>query len=82
MMNSDISMDLPLQYRIQVSGVIDKSWFTFYDNMVLEAEHKAGKRPLTTLTGHVTDQAALLSMLALLYDMRCPLLSVECLHEQ
>jgi hypothetical protein len=79
-MKRDIRMDLPLQYRIQVAGAIDKTWFDYYDNMYLESvTEEEGKRPLTTLTGQVTDQAALMGMLNLLYDMQLPLLSVECL---
>lgn len=75
----NIRMDTPIQYRIKVSGSISEEWFSFYDSMVLEIQDTDGLRPLTTLTGPVTDQAALISMLALLYDMQCPLLSVECL---
>lgn len=81
-------MDLPLQYRIQVKGMVDATWFDYYyDYMVLETGSDVGQRPLTTLTGSVPDQAALMSILNLLYDMRCPLLSVQYLpgnqvHEQ
>lgn len=78
----NISMDTPKQYRIKVSGSISEEWFSYYDSMVLEIQDTEGIRPLTTLTGHVTDQAALISMLTLLYDMQCPLLSVECLLEK
>jgi hypothetical protein len=78
----NISMDAPVQYRIKVSGSIREEWFSFYDSMVLEVQDTGDLRPLTTLTGHVTDQAALISMLALLYDMQCPLLSVECLLDK
>jgi len=80
-MQHSISMDLPQRYRIQVIGAVNKRWFSYYENMVLEAEDENGQRPLTTLTGSVTDQAALMGMLTLLYDMQCPLLSVECLTE-
>ena len=78
----NISMDVPVQYRIKVSGSISEEWYSFYDSMVLEVQDTGDLRPLTTLTGHVTDQAALISMLALLYDMQCPLLSVECLLDK
>ena len=81
-MKPNIRMDLPFPYRIKVNGAIDKKWFTYYDNMTVEVEDGGGKRPLTTLTGQVTDQAALMGILNLLYDMQCPLLSVECLLEK
>jgi hypothetical protein len=75
-------MDVPANYTIKVCGVIDAMWFAYYDNMVLEIEGSDDSRPVTTLTGPVADQAALISMLTLLYDMRCPLISVECLKQE
>jgi hypothetical protein len=72
-------MDLPLQYQIQVKGIVDASWFDYYDNMVLELDDEGEQRPLSTLTGSVPDQAALISILTLLYNMRYPLINVECL---
>ena len=77
-MKSNISMDLPLHYRIRVSGAVNEQWFAYYDTMIIEEEYGEGIRPLTTLTGQVPDQAALIGMLNLLYDMHCPLLSLEC----
>ncbi len=81
-MTTKISMDFPASYCIKISGRIDENWFAYYDNMVLEQENEGGKRPVTMLSGSVPDQAALISILTLLYDMRCPLLSVEYLSEE
>ena len=81
-MTTKISMDFPASYRIKISGRIDENWFAYYDNMVLEQENEDGKRLVTKLSGSVPDQAALISMLTLLYDMRCPLISVEYLSEE
>lgn len=75
----NIRMDLPVKYRIKVKGSVDETWFNYYDNMTVELEDDGGRQPLTTLTGFVPDQAALISILTLLYDMRYPLISVECL---
>jgi PAS domain S-box-containing protein len=56
--------------------------FEYHDNMTIEIEAGSMKRPLTTLTGRVSDQAALQGMLSLLYDdMQLPLVSVEWLPE-
>ena len=77
-MKVDIRMDLPLRYRIRVKGTVDATWFDYYDYLTLEADSESGERPLTTLTGSVPDQAALIGILTLLYDMRYPLISVEC----
>ena len=77
-MKPAISMDLPTSYAIKICGALDERWFTYYDNMALEVEDRDGKRPITTLSGEVPDQAALIGMITLLYDMRCPLISIEC----
>lgn len=78
-MTVNLSMDFPAHYRIQVHGTVGEGWFEYYDNMAVEVETGAMKRPLTTLTGRVTDQAALQGILSLLYDMQLPLISVKWL---
>ncbi len=75
-MNAILKMYQPVCYRIKVCGVIDERWFTYYGNMVLEKEEK-GERPYTTIIGQVADQAALLGILNLLYDMQLPLVSIQ-----
>lgn len=80
-MTDDLSMDIPARYRIQVHGAVNKNWFDYYDNMVIEIETGSMQRPLTTLTGRVVDQAALQGILSLLYSMQLPLVSVEWLPE-
>ena len=51
---------------------------------VATVEMEAGpmRRPLTTITGRVIDQAALQAMLSILYDMQLPLVSVDWLPEE
>jgi hypothetical protein len=38
--------------------------------------------PVTTLTGVLIDQAALIGVINSLHDSGCPLLSVECVEAQ
>ena len=80
-MQRNIKMYRPARYCIKVSGAINEKWFSYHEGMVVEAERSGQKRPLTTLTGQVTDQAALMGILNYLYDMQCPLISVEYLVE-
>ena len=80
-MNSQIKMYRPARYCIKVSGAIDKKWFSYHEGLFVETESAGQERPLTTLTGEVTDQAALMGILNHLYDMQCPLVSVEYLVE-
>ncbi len=76
-----IKMYHPANYCIKVSGTIDQEWFSYHDNMVVEEGDagEGGKRPFTTLTGQVVDQAALMSILNHLYDLQLPIISVEYL---
>jgi hypothetical protein len=47
--------------------------------MAITRDSIAAKGSVTILVGHLTDQAALSGVLNTLYDLRLPLLSVECL---
>ncbi len=76
-MSAVIKMYQPARYRIKVYGAVNKRWFAYYDDMVLEKEDEGEERPYTTITGQVADQAALLGILNLLYDMHLPLISIE-----
>jgi len=78
-MTENLSMDFPATYRIKVHGIVKETWFQYYDHMVIEVETGTLKHPVTTLTGRIADQTALQGMLNLLYELRLPLLSVECL---
>jgi len=46
-------------------------------DLVIIVKQPTSQPPVTTLTGEVRDQAALLGVLNALYDMGCPLLKVE-----
>jgi hypothetical protein len=49
--------------------------------MTIEIDDEAGQQSVTTLTGQLQDQAALIGALTRLYDMRLPILSVEHLPD-
>ena len=78
----DLSMDFPANYRISVHGGVDEAWFEYYDHMTIKIEAGSMKRPLSTLTGQVIDQSALMGILNHLYDLQLPLISVEYLFEE
>jgi hypothetical protein len=64
-------------YEIQVQGRISERWAYWFDDMAIRAEGEA-ETATTTLTGAVTDQAALLGLLQKLYTLRLTLLMVRC----
>jgi len=69
--------DLPGSYRIRVRGWLDPSWSGRMSGLTISASQATEPEPVTTLTGDVTDQAALMGVLNALYDMGFPLLGVE-----
>ncbi len=77
MNTTTIKMYRAADYCITVSGAISKDWFDYHGDMIVEEVNAGKKRPLTTLTGQVTDQAALMGILNHLYDLQLPIVSVE-----
>lgn len=69
--------DLPGRYRIRVHGRLSASWVSRLGEMSITVRQAASQQPVTTLTGEVIDQAALMGVLSTLYDMGFPLLKVE-----
>ena len=68
-------------YRIQVRGILNPKWADYLGTLHILPERSARDEPLTTLYGPVQDQAALLGVLNLLYDLHYTILLVECTDE-
>jgi hypothetical protein len=77
MMKQRINPDRPAFYRIQIQGYLGQHWS---DSMAGLTISVSGERDqsVTTLSGEVLDQAALMGVLNGLYGMGYTLLSVEC----
>lgn len=75
--SKQLVFDQPSRYRIRVLGKLGASWSDRLGDLVISTEHTSNQPPVTTLTGEVRDQAALLGVLNTLYDIGCPLLKVE-----
>jgi len=70
----------PALYEIHIPGYLDDSWSDRLGGMtILAAQDETGVNS-TILSGELPDQAALFGVLNALYDMRLPVLSVECLE--
>ena len=75
--------DQPATYQIQVQGWISERWADWFDDMTItlgdedDAGQPGGSLAVTTLTGVVADQAALLGLLQKLYTLGLPLLLVR-----
>jgi hypothetical protein len=72
--------DTPGNYRVRVLGPMDKRRSEYLCGMRIFSGRRRGGTIITTLTGELTDQAALMGVLNSLYDMGYPLLRVERLE--
>ena len=75
-----LTVDNTATYCIQGVGYLDDKWSVRLGGLKISSSSQKGRRAITTLSGPLTDQAALFGVLKALYDMRLPLLSVECLE--
>ena len=70
-------MDQPARYRIRVHGYVSERWANSYGEMSAKVMTTADGQTETELTGLVIDQAALLGLINLLYDMGHAVMGVE-----
>lgn len=74
----ELTVEKPATYCIRVIGYLDENWSDRLGGMKIDSASQPGKKAVTTLSGPLIDQAALYGVLKALYDLRMPLLSVEC----
>ena len=60
-------------YQFRLKGHLDESWATWLSGMSIEQQPDGS----TTVTGTVTDQAALFGLLSQIRDLGLPLISVN-----
>ena len=72
----------PAVYRIEVRGRLDETWSAWFDGMAIAVGKSSDHKTITTLTGPVTDQAALHGILSRIRDLGLPLLSVRCVERE
>ncbi len=78
----EFPVDHPATYRIRVQGHIGSDKAEWFDGMTITSTQPEQQPAVTTLSGWLVDQAALLGILNSLYELRLAVLSVECLDEQ
>lgn len=77
--NLNIKFTGKATYQIKVQGQLNKSWINSLGGMSIDVEKEKEDQDTTTLTGVITDQAALAGIMNTLYEMHLSVLSVECL---
>ena len=75
---ANLKIDEPATYCIRVAGFLEQNWSDRLAGLEIVPDEGQGRKAITTLSGRLIDQAALFGVLNALYDMRLPLLSVEC----
>lgn len=72
-----ITLFAPATCVIRVRGALAPDWSPSMQDMAISVDRSRGE-PVTELAGRLTDQAALHGVLAALYELGMPLLSVDC----
>lgn len=67
-----------MNYEIRVEGVLDSRWSSWFDGLRVTNEPV----DVTVIAGDVVDQAALHGLLAKIYDLGLPLISVQHIDPQ
>jgi len=65
-------------YEIKIRGQLEPNWSDRLGGLNIKHEVNESGILVTILCGQLLDQAALFGVLNALYDMRLPLISVEC----
>jgi hypothetical protein len=65
------------EYRIRVQGAISQRWMGWFDGMAIEIAQSSDGTQFTTLSGPLTDQAALRGILTKLWNLNLTLISVN-----
>ncbi len=71
-------MDGPVCYRIVVQGGLEELWSERLGGLKITIHTRQEGSVLTELSGEVLDQSALFGVLSTLFNLRMPLVSVEC----
>ncbi len=72
-----IAVDQPGIYRIKIQGRLSEGTLRRFDEMAVSIAPNTAGIPITTLTGRITDQAALHGIVARIRDLGLPLILVE-----
>jgi hypothetical protein len=79
-LKSGISLDQPIEYRIEIQGRLEERWSRWFDDMNITFKSETSGPTITVLSGLVADQAALHGLLNRIRDLGIPLLSVQMMN--
>ena len=70
------------KYHIVVQGELDGDWSEWLGGMAVTYESRGDDTGVTTLTGTVTDQAALRGILSRIWDLNLTVVSVDRIDDR
>ena len=73
------SFSEPATYQIKVSGELQKEWSDRLKGMQIVINREKDKKPVSVLTGQMSDQTDLSGVLNTLYELHLTVLSVKML---
>jgi hypothetical protein len=73
-------MELPAVYRIRVRGHLAPDWAARLEGMQITEVLEDDGEVTTLLVGRLIDQAALAGVLNALYELRLPVVEIDCLE--
>jgi hypothetical protein len=76
-MKHRVRLDEPVVCHVRIQGSLAQHWSEYLGGLSISVTGEPG-HTVTTLSGEVLDQAALMGILNGLYGMGYPLLSAEC----
>ena len=71
-----LNLNRPAVYHIKVQGTLSSEWAEYLGGLEINVSRRQ-ESLLTTLTGEIIDQAALIGILNSLYNLGFPILAVE-----
>ena len=74
-----LRLEDPATYKIRVQGSLDLKWSGRLQGLGITVKESSDRLPVTTLSGRLKDQAALLGVLNTLFALKLPLLFICCL---
>ena len=75
-----LRLEVPAIYEIRVQGYLDPKWSDRLQGLGITIKEYSDRLPVTTLTGRLKDQAALLGVLNTLFALKLPLIFFCCLR--
>lgn len=69
------------RYRIHAQGLVAQTWIAAFEDMAITTALAPDGTCLTTLEGTLPDQAALVGIINILYDLQLKLVRVEWLPQ-